>query len=989
TPSSYTYNSISSDQLNQDFTGTPIYRNISGVVTESGTGLSNVTVSLTGSETTSLLTSSTGYYEFSNILSIGSYTITPTKTNYLFTPDTRTYSMLTNDITDADFAGVHYQGTMISGVIVDTDTSTGIYGVTVSISGSETTSLLTSSTGYYTFTGLEPMGNYTIIPSTPTYSFTPTERTYDKLLNNISDADFSGQFKQFIEINAGQLTALNNTSIVSGDIDNDGDIDLIISGMDSSFNNYTKIYRNDGTGSFTEINAGQLYPVSNGDLALGDIDNDGDLDLILTGYNSGPISKIYQNDGTGSFTEINTGQLTDIQQGSIALGDMDNDGDLDIIICGTSSGVSITKIYQNDGTGSFSEIHSGQLAAATGALALGDIDNDGDLDIILSGMNISNGTYVGKIYQNDGSGSFSEINAGQLMQVKNSTISIGDIDNDGDLDIILTGIDNGGLTYSKIYQNNGTGSFTEINSGQIQAIGDGATALGDINNDGNLDLIISGTDAFSNKYSKIYINNGLGSFVETDTETLIKLSGSSIIENDFDGDNNLDLILLGRSGSTDYAKIYKNNERTINNISNAPANLQASDNGGYWKLSWDAPTDDHSSSNMLRYHIAISTSSSGNYNVINTTIDYPRGQTNIGNVCLAKDHYYQTKIPISTKVYWKVNAIDTSFKVSNYSAENTAAIYIISGVLSDTYGNPIANYPINITGSEPKAISSSSTGFYEYNAKSNNAYITTPDHTYYYSSPSFYSYNPISSNQVNQDFTITLIYRKISGLVTDSTNGNMVPDVTVSLTGSETAALLTSSTGYYEFSSLPSTGTYTITPAKTHYTFSPSSTTYNTLAKDETSTDFDATLNQWAISGTITDGTNPITNVTVSISTPNTYLSTTYTDSSGQYSFNNLDAGATYIITPTHIHYDFIPINQNFVDLSNNVNNIDFTGNIHKWDINGNVVNDSGTSMISVLLSINKNGISDTTTHTNALGNYAFNNLDAGSSYTIIPSFNH
>ncbi len=188
---------------------------------------------------------------------------------------------------------------------------------------------------------------------------------------------------------------------------------------------------------------------------------------------------------------------------------------------------------------------------------------------------------------------------------------------------------------------------------------------------------------------------------------------------------------------------------------------------------------------------------------------------------------------------------------------------------------------------------------------------------------------------------------------------------------------------------LPSTGVYTVTPEKTHYTFSPTSITYNTLTKDETSTDFEAIFDQWNISGTIGDGISPISNVAVSITKDGVSAGGTSTNTSGQYSFNNLDAGATYIITPSHAHYNFSPIDRTIIDLSNNVNNADFTGNIHKWDIIGNVVNDSGTSMINVLLSLNKNGISDTNTHTNLLGNYIFSALDAGSTYSITPSSIH
>ncbi|MCD6580021.1 VCBS repeat-containing protein, partial [bacterium] len=717
-------------------------------------------------------------------------------------------------------------GASISGII--TDGANPLENVTVDLTVNDTTSLQTSSTGYYSFTGLSNGSTFIVTPTLTHYAFTPTNLTYSNLSSDITDANFTGEFLQFEEINPGELANVREGSICYGDIDNDGDLDLILTGYTGT-SRVSKIYQNNGAGSFIEINSGQLSGVYQSSIVLGDIDNDGDLDLILTGdTGSNYISKTYQNSGTGSFTEINSGELTGVERGYVILGDIDNDGNLDLILTGYTGAGHVGKIYRNDGTGSFTEINSGQIQGVRySTLNLGDIDNDGDLDLILTGYN---GSYLGKIYQNNGTGNFTEINAGQLTSIDFGAVSMGDIDNDGDLDLIVSGCPaDGNNAATKTYQNDGTGSFTEIVSGQ-----------------------------------------------------LIDLYYSSVASGDIDNDNDLDLILTGYDTVNYISKIYKNNEETINNIPNTPTNLQADDNNGYWKLSWDAPTDDHTSTNMLRYHIAISTTTSGNYNYINTAIDYPRGQANIGNVCLAKDHYYETNIPLSTKIYWKVNAIDTSFIFSNYSVENTAAIYIVSGVLSGTTGNPISNYSVNITGATTTTLTTSSTGFYKYNAMSNNAYITTPDHTYYNSLPSSYSYNPISSDQLNQNFTITLIHRKISGVIAESGIG--LTNVDVSLTGSEVNLLLTSSTGYYEFSSLPSTGTYTITPTKIHYTFSPTSTTYNTLTEDETATDFDATLDQWNISGTIIDGANPINNVTVSISKNSVAAGSTTTNSSGQYS---------------------------------------------------------------------------------------------------------
>ncbi len=154
---------------------------------------------------------------------------------------------------------------------------------------------------------------------------------------------------------ANLLGVNGNNSVAWGDYDNDGDLDILIAGL-IDFGNpamFTAIYRNDG-GSFTYTNPG-LVNLGNGSAAWGDYDNDGDLDILLAGYsNSGtPISKIYRNDG-GSFTDTDAGPVG-VGYGSGAWGDYDNDGDLDVLLTGTSSNEPLAQVYQNN-AGVFADI---------------------------------------------------------------------------------------------------------------------------------------------------------------------------------------------------------------------------------------------------------------------------------------------------------------------------------------------------------------------------------------------------------------------------------------------------------------------------------------------------------------------------------------------------------------------------------------------------------------------------------------------------------
>jgi hypothetical protein len=160
---------------------------------------------------------------------------------------------------------------------------------------------------------------------------------------------------------------------------------------------------------------------------------------------------LYRNDGGGAFTDVGAG-LTGVGRGSVAWGDVDNDGDLDILLTGSTRHSSpydpVSTVYRNDGgVSGFTDVGAGLTGVWASAVAWGDYDNDGDLDILLTGRD-SGGTYVSKVYRNDGASGFTDIGAG-MAGVSYSSVAWGDYDNDGDLDILLTG-----YGVSKVYRNN-------------------------------------------------------------------------------------------------------------------------------------------------------------------------------------------------------------------------------------------------------------------------------------------------------------------------------------------------------------------------------------------------------------------------------------------------------------------------------------------------------------------------------------------------------
>ncbi len=143
-----------------------------------------------------------------------------------------------------------------------------------------------------------------------------------------------------------------------------------------------------------------LTPVFESAAAWGDYDNDGDLDIALSGDTglTTSITRIYRNDGAAGFTRITAG-LAGVKRGSLAWGDYDNDGDLDLLVTGRQpsfpTDLLITMVYRND-AGTF--LGSGPAGVEYASVAWGDYDNDGDLDLLASG-NAPGGAPRTKLYR--------------------------------------------------------------------------------------------------------------------------------------------------------------------------------------------------------------------------------------------------------------------------------------------------------------------------------------------------------------------------------------------------------------------------------------------------------------------------------------------------------------------------------------------------------------------------------------------------------------
>ena len=324
----------------------------------------------------------------------------------------------------------------------------------------------------------------------------------------------------FTDVTAARFPAVSESLGNSFfDIDNDGDLDL--ADTRASFGG-DFVYINNGAGTFTKASGNAGVTFSEGHSVIpGDFDNDGYMDFAIGWYWVGG-SQVYRNNGNNTFSNVSSscgvGNPGNVWSG--AFGDIDADGDLDLVLAVNGS----NRLYVNNGTGHFSNEASARGAATGGnstASYFIDYDNDGDIDLIVVSGIIT-------LLRNDGTGHFTDVTAASGITSTAASACFGDMDNDGDLDFFSSGS-------SGLFINNGNGTFTSIAGTCDITPGGGPQAMfADVNNDGYLDLLETG---------KLWINNGDLTFTERTSVNGIGSVGNvdSAIFGDIDGDGDLDL----------------------------------------------------------------------------------------------------------------------------------------------------------------------------------------------------------------------------------------------------------------------------------------------------------------------------------------------------------------------------------------------------------------------------------------------------------------
>ena len=337
-------------------------------------------------------------------------------------------------------------------------------------------------------------------------------------------------------IKLGQNDSFRITAVDSGDIDNDGDNDLLIGTIAPG--EPARILLNNGSGIFSSSRVlPSSYTWEARDVELKDIDNDNDLDAIILGrpkdafVPEGYSNIIWLNNGNGYYN-MSSNHFGGSSSRDMEFGDIDSDGDLDMVVAESS----YDRVWLNDGTGSFTDSNQSLGTDRYSiAIKLFDADGDGDLDAHI----ISNDFYdeSDKIFINNGTGIFSD--SSQRFHSHSLDAAIADIDNDGDLDIISYG---SGIFF---LINDSLGNFTK--EGSIPEVTyPRGIAIADFDNDNDYDIFVSISTALA-YIDQLFLNNGTGNFSKSDI-IFDRAVTHEVVTTDFDGDSDLDLFICGTKG---------------------------------------------------------------------------------------------------------------------------------------------------------------------------------------------------------------------------------------------------------------------------------------------------------------------------------------------------------------------------------------------------------------------------------------------------------
>ena len=361
------------------------------------------------------------------------------------------------------------------------------------------------------------------------------------------DAHAQAYIEQEAQSHIIPLSARNPLSIALGDLDNDDDIDAFLGNFSAN-----RVWQNNGSGLFELSGTPLGSDTLSSSVALGDVDGDNDLDAVVGGWGN---KVVWLNDGQGRFSESPLTNPTAMTSTRIKLADFDLDGDLDIYLAQFDDDF----IWVNNGNGSFDQT-VGMPTDISRDVAVGDLDNDGDIDIVTANESTESGA---QIWLNNGSQVLDQLtfSQGELIAVSTqepiTALDLNDIDNDQDLDLIIAN-----AARIRIWTNDGAGEMSLasefFNGPPVTRI-----ASGDLDGDQLADLFLAGGGP-----SRIWLNDDNATYRDSGL-SLGETFAFDVALADIDGDGDKDAVTA--TGGVFSISDIGSSEVWINNFNEAPA----------------------------------------------------------------------------------------------------------------------------------------------------------------------------------------------------------------------------------------------------------------------------------------------------------------------------------------------------------------------------------------------------------------------------------
>ncbi|MEM8493682.1 MAG: CRTAC1 family protein [Pseudomonadota bacterium] len=353
--------------------------------------------------------------------------------------------------------------------------------------------------------------------------------------------------------------------VAFGDLDSDGSPDLVVT---NTINYPEFIYRND-RGRFVQVmeTAPSLAGGFSEGVNLIDIDNDADLDIFVA--RTDRPNSLYRNDGDWIFAELDAGDLTaDASSSSMACWfDVNKDGWLDAFVVNRHG--EHDALYLNRRGKSFDRVVDGSLVTSGGdgrTCTAADFNGDGNTDVFV-------GNFIdaslpkpmrqeNRLFLSRGHGNFERVELSPAVTEKALTYgsSAADVDNDGDLDLLVTNIGIG--DQNRLYLNDGSANFTVHTTAGLDTSDDTPSkghVWGDFDHDGDLDLAIAnGTEGSENISNLLYLNDGHANFEAAQEEAFVheRSISAGIAAADIDSDGDLDLFVANWANGDEDNALY-------------------------------------------------------------------------------------------------------------------------------------------------------------------------------------------------------------------------------------------------------------------------------------------------------------------------------------------------------------------------------------------------------------------------------------------------